>query len=512
MDMSGAMRDADVDVKSAPAPPAATGAARPEGAAAETATSGAAPAKPSLYASRIRVYPKKVSGRYRRLKWTALGVLLALYYVLPWIPWDRGPGAPDQAVLIDLAHERAYFFFIEIWAQEVYYLTGILILAAVGLFLVTSLAGRIWCGYACPQTVWTDLFMWVERLIEGDRNKRIMLDRGPTTAGKVARKIAKHGAWLLIAFLTGGAWIMYFIEAPTVVTQFFTGQSSGTVYFFVGLFTATTYLLAGWAREQVCTYMCPWPRFQSAMFDEDTLVVTYQKWRGEPRAPYRKGDDWDARGHCVDCKQCVNVCPTGIDIRDGVQLECIGCGLCADACDTVMDRFGLPKGLISYDTERRQEQRAAGQSLTYRLIRPRTILYAMLMVGVAGIMLFALMTRSSESLTVLHDRTLFVQLAEGGIRNGYTLRILNKQHQARRFTLTVAGLAGARLKVVGSDAKPAATVTLTGRRDGVASYKIYVTAPRRALAGAETRFHFVLVDTASGARTVRDASFKGPAR
>ncbi len=501
MDANEPMHKADVDLTPAPAAsPPGTVRADPE------------PPKRGLYASRVQVYPKKVTGRYRRLKWIALIALLTVYYVLPWVRWDRGPGAPDQAVLVDLAHERAYFFFIEIWAQEVYYLTGVLILAAVGLFLVTSLAGRIWCGYACPQTVWTDLFMWVERLIEGDRNKRIMLDRGPTTTKKVTKKVSKHAAWIAIAFLTGGAWIMYFIDAPTVVAEFFTGRSSVEVYFFVGLFTATTYLLAGWAREQVCTYMCPWPRFQSAMLDEDTLVVTYQKWRGEPRSPLHKGDDLSQRGHCVDCHQCVNVCPTGIDIRDGIQLECIGCGLCADACDTVMDKLNLPRGLIGFDTERRQEQRAKGRPLTYRLIRPRTILYAMLMVGVAGIMLFALLTRSSESLTVLHDRTLFVQLSDGSIRNGYTVRVLNKERQDRRFSLTVAEVEGAQLRVVGSDGDPAPAATLTGKPDGVSSYQVYVRVPRAALKGAETPIRFVLVDSVTGARTERNASFKGPAR
>ena len=285
-----------------------------------------------LYAERVRVYPKAAAGKFRALKWRLLGLWLLVYYALPWIRWDRGPSAPDQAVLLDLTNRRGYFFFIEIWPQEVFYLTGILILAAVGLFLVTSLAGRVWCGYACPQTVWTDLFMWVERRIEGDRNARIKLDKGAWTAGKWARKVAKHAAWLAIAFATGGAWIMYFVDAPTVVVNFFSGLSDFDTYFFVGLFTATTYLLAGWAREQVCTYMCPWPRFQSAMFDEDTLIVTYQKWRGEPRGKATK----EGIGDCVDCGQCVAVCPTGIDIRDGNQMECIGCAHCVDACNPVM--------------------------------------------------------------------------------------------------------------------------------------------------------------------------------
>jgi cytochrome c oxidase accessory protein FixG len=213
-----------------------------------------------LYANRLKVYPKRVAGTFRRIKWAALIVLLGIYYGLPWLRWDRGPHGPDQAVLIDMEARRAYFFFIEIWPQEIYYLAGLLILAAIGLFLATSLAGRLWCGFACPQTVWTDLFMSVERLIEGDRNARIKLDQQPWRAGKLLKKAAKHGAWLLIAAATGGAWVMYFEDTPTLVHNALHGQVGSTVLVFVALFTATTYLLAGWAREQVCTFMCPWPR------------------------------------------------------------------------------------------------------------------------------------------------------------------------------------------------------------------------------------------------------------
>lgn len=233
-----------------------------------------------LYAGRVEVYPKRVTGLFRRLKWAAVFLLLGIYYLAPWIRWDRGPNAPGQAVLIDMPNRRGYFFFIEIWPHEVYYFTGLLVLGAVAIFLATSLAGRIWCGYACPQTVWTDLYMWVERRIEGDRNARIKLDKARPSAGKAARKALKHAIWLVIAVLTGGAWIMYFTDAPTVVPAILTGQASASVYFFVGLFAGTTYLLAGWAREQVCTFMCPWPRFQAAMFDEETLIFTYQRWRG----------------------------------------------------------------------------------------------------------------------------------------------------------------------------------------------------------------------------------------
>jgi 4Fe-4S dicluster domain/4Fe-4S binding domain len=286
---------------------AASGSAVPVDDAVSTKKQKSQP----LYANRVKIYPKRVSGTFRRLKWATLVVLLAVYYLVPWIRWDRGPGVSDQAVLIDMPGRRAYFFGIEIWPQEVYYLTGLLLLGALGLFLATSLAGRVWCGYACPQTVWTDLYMWVERLIEGDRNARVKLDKAPLSPQKAAKKTLKHAAWLLIALLTGGAWIMYFNDGPTVVRAFFTGEAGLTVYFFVGLFTATTYVLAGWAREQVCTYMCPWPRFQGALLDEDSLIVTYQAWRGEPRGKHKAGESWEGRGGRVAFHQCVSVCPTG---------------------------------------------------------------------------------------------------------------------------------------------------------------------------------------------------------
>src|SRR5215470_6873280 len=236
-----------------------------------------------LYAEYVKVYPQRVAGRFRRLKWVVLAVLLGLYYLAPWLRWPRGAGAPDQALLIDMPARRAYFFFVEIWPQEVYYLMALLIVGAIGLFFVTSLAGRVWCGFTCPQTVWTDLFMQVERWIEGDRNKRMRLDQAPLSLAKAARKLAKHAVWIAIALATGGAWIFYFNDAPTTLRALVTGQAGATVYGFIALFSATTYLLAGWAREQVCIYMCPWPRFQGAMFDEDTFLVTYEEWRGEPR-------------------------------------------------------------------------------------------------------------------------------------------------------------------------------------------------------------------------------------
>jgi len=493
--------------EAAPSPTPAAGAATGDDALSVARQKAALP----LYVSRIKVHPKAVDGTVRRIKWALLGVLLAIYYLVPWLRWDRGPGAPDQAVLIDLPGRRAYVLWIEIWPQEVYFVTGLLVLAALGLFLATSLFGRVWCGFACPQTVWTDLFLLVERLLEGDRNARIRRDRQPWTAGTLARKAAKHAVWLAIALATGGAWILYFVDAPTALPEILAGGAPAPVYVFVGLFTATTYLLAGWAREQVCTYMCPWPRFQAAMLDENSVIVTYQAWRGEPRGKHKQGATWDGRGDCIDCTQCVAVCPTGIDIRDGQQLECIGCGLCVDACNQVMDRVGRPRGLITFDTLANQAARAAGGGGAARwgLLRPRTLIYAGAMVAVALVMLAALVTRADTEVTVQRDRSpLFVLLSDGAIRNGFTVKILNKTWTARRYRLRVEGLAGARLAVAGD----ADADALAASPDAVATYRVFVTATPRPALPESTRIVFRATDIATGETASHASVFLAPAR
>lgn len=480
----------------------------------EDARSFKADGKPPLYAARKQIYPKDVEGPFRRFKWIALLVLLGIYYVVPWIRWDRGENMPDQAVLIDIAGRRAYFFWIEIWPQEVYYITGLLILGAVGLFLVTSLLGRVWCAYACPQTVWTDLYMWIERKIEGGRNARIKLDRAQLSWDKARKKIAKHAAWLMVALLTGGAWILYFNDAPTVTADVFTGRASMNVYGFIGLFTFTTYMLAGWAREQVCTYMCPWPRFQSAMFDENTLIVTYQDWRGEPRGHYRRGQDWDQRGDCVDCNRCVAVCPTGIDIRDGNQMECIGCGLCIDACNFVMDKFSRPRNLIALDTAVRQAAQAANQPPPrYRLLRARTVLYSAIMVAVAAFMVSILLTRGTVHINVLHDRDpLYITMSDGGIRNGYTLKLSNMRRPDRAFDVRLEGIEDARIDIAGQSSGIGTNARVRVPQDDVASYRVFVTAPRDNLAGETTDLTFVVKVPSSGETVRYDTVFRGPVR
>ena len=467
-----------------------------------------------LYAGHVKVYPKSITGRVRRVKWAVLGACLAVYYLLPWVRWDRGPDLPNQAVLMDVPNRRFYLFWIEVWPQEIYYLTALLIIGAFSLFMATSVGGRVWCGFTCPQTVWTDLFLKIEQWIEGDRNARVKFDKQPWTVTKARKKAAKHAIWLLIALLTGGAWIMYFVDAPSLVAGFFTGELELVTYFFIALFTATTYVLAGMAREQVCTYMCPWPRFQAALLDEDSLVVTYRDWRGEPRGKHKKGESWDGRGDCIDCKQCVAVCPTGIDIRDGIQLECIGCGLCIDACDSVMDKVQRPRGLIAFDSERNHRLQTSGQepvSRLSRLVRPRTIIYAFLITGITLAFLTGLAMRSQLDVNVLHDRNpLFVTLSDGSIRNGYTIRVLNMRQEPRTMTLTVDGVPDAQITLVGAEQAGATSATLEVEADAVLTYRVFVAVPSEALTSNVTDIAFVFDDADAGLHSSHASVFRGP--
>jgi cytochrome c oxidase accessory protein FixG len=464
----------------------------------------------SLYAGRVKVYPKEAHGTFRTIKWIVMAVTLGIYYLLPWLRWDRGPHLPDQAVLLDLPARRFYFFFIEIWPQEFYFVTGLLVLAALALFLVTSIAGRVWCGYTCPQTVWTDLMIAVERFWQGDRNQRLRLDKHPWAIETIWKKSATHLSWLLIAVATGGAWVFYFADAPTLAKQLVTFEAPMVAYLFIGIFTASTYVLGGIAREQVCIYMCPWPRIQGAMFDRDSLLISYRTWRGEPHGPHKSGQSWEGRGDCVDCRQCVAVCPAGIDIRDGPQLECIQCALCIDACNEIMDKVGRPRNLIAYDTVRNLEA-GAENAEPIRLLRPRVILYAVAMVVVGLIMLVALVTRPDLDLNVLHDRNpLYVKLSDGGVRNGYTVKLLNKLYLPRAFNIGVAGLPGATLDMVGHDGG-----VVPVPPDNIQQVRLYVTLDKqgvKALQEQATEFNFVITDIASGAKTEHEATFQGPPR
>jgi cytochrome c oxidase accessory protein FixG len=475
----------------------------------------------SLYASRVAIHPKSVHGTFRRLKWILLFVLLGIYYISPFLRWDRPGEAPDQAILIDLANRRFYFFFIEIWPQEFYYVAGLLIMAGVGLFLVTSLFGRAWCGYACPQTVWTDLYIWVESKIEGDRNARIKLDAAPWSASKLMKRGTTMAIWLLIAIATGGFWVFYFADAPTLFRELITGQAASVAYFTIAILTATTFTFAGFMREQVCTYMCPWPRIQGAMLDEESLIVTYNAWRGEPRMAGRKKAEAQGLkvGDCVDCNACVAVCPMGIDIRDGNQLECINCALCIDACDAVMEKIGSPKGLINYTTSSLYAANVAGKNEHWdwrHLLRPRTAIYFTLWIGVGIAMLVTLINRTQLDVNVVPDRNpLFVTLSDGAIRNGYTVKILNKRQEPRTFRLSVENLPGAAMEMVGDSGAKGTSFEVSVEPDKLKAIKIYVTTSDPAvITGDRTDFGFKVEELnpkAEAETASYDAIFHAPA-
>ena len=460
-----------------------------------------------LYKKRQPIYPKAAHGVFRRAKWAILIVLLAIYYVVPWIRWDRGAGRPDQAVLVDFAGRRFYFGPLELWPQEIYYITGLLVLSALALFLFTALFGRVWCGYACPQTVWTDLYLLVERRIEGDRNAQLKLAKAPWTFGKVRKKTIKHALWLLIAAATGGAWVFYFADAPALFRDIFTGAASTTTYIFIALLTFTTYSLAGTMREQVCTYMCPWPRIQAAMIDEHSLQVTYRGDRGEPRGPHKKGASWEGRGDCVDCTQCVAVCPMGIDIRQGSQLECINCALCVDACDEVMERVGRPKGLIAYYNE--IDRPAAKQTglVAVPFVRPRTILYACLIAVIGSAMLYGLITRPTIALDIIRDRNpTFVRLADGSVRNGYAIKVLNMRPRDRDIVVAVGGASGAVMHGNGLSVS-GDRVSIHAAGDHMSVAHLYVAVPPPQLSATAPKLTFTAIDPIKGRPVRASAAF-----
>lgn len=493
-----------------------------------------------LYEARRKIFPKRVSGTFRRFKWLVMAVTLAIYYVTPWLRWDRGPHAPDQAVLIDLANRRFYFFFIEIWPQEFYYIAGLLIMAGFGLFLVTSSVGRAWCGYACPQTVWTDLFMAIERRIEGDRNARIRLDAAPYTASKIAKRVLKHAIWIMVAVLTGGAWVFYFADAPTLAVDLVTGHAAPVAWITIAILTATTYTFGGLMREQVCTYMCPWPRIQAAMMDENSLTVTYNDWRGEPRmrgSRKKLEAEGTVAGDCVDCNACVAVCPMGIDIREGPQLECITCALCIDACNDVMDRIGRPRGLIEYTTlaqyQTNMELATAGgtgpvdprrthgedgslsdevaQFRLRQILQPRNMAYlgAWLLVGLA--MIFVLLGRDRLQVNVLADRNpQYVMLSDGSIRNGYTVKLLNMIPEPRTFTLSLDGLPGAEMSITGIDEPAGRSFSIEVEPDRLRTLKVYVAQPRDEVAGESQHFTFAVIEEGGPETASYRATFTAP--
>jgi len=420
------------------------------------------------------VVPQSVKGPIRRIKWAILLLTLSVYYVTPFLRWNRGPNAPDQAVLLDFANGRLYAFFVELWPQDLYLVTGLMVLAATVLILTNALAGRLWCGFACPQTVWTDLFLLVERLIEGDRRLRLKNIGAPITTKRVLQIVAKHAAWLSISFATGGTLIFYFTDAPGLLRGFASGDVSANALTWIVVFAGTTYGLAGFAREQVCTFMCPWPRLQGAIWDPEAYTVNYRDYRGEERVSAKKAAELRLHGKpagdCVDCGQCVNVCPIGIDIREGPNFACINCGLCVDACDSVMAKLNRPRGLIDYESWKNIERGRVRQAPVNRLVRPKTAGLAAACLALAGAIAFGFEAKTSATLSVQHDRDpVAVRLSDGKIRNAYTVKLLNKSSIPHTYTLSVdvdaklaiVGNDGAEPIKVGPDASEALRVTLT---------------------------------------------------
>jgi len=468
-----------------------------------------APAPPPLFAAREPVFPRRVSGKFRRLKWAIMAVTLGIYYISPWIRWDRGPNIPDQAILVDLASRRFFFFMIEIWPHEFYFIAGLLIMAGLGLFLFTSAMGRVWCGYTCPQTVWTDLFILTERWIEGDRNARVRLWKSKWNFRKWRMRLVKWTVWLMIGLATGGAWVFYFTDAPTLLHNLLTLNAHPVAYTTIAILTVTTVLFGGFAREQICIYMCPWPRIQAAMMDEDTITIGYREWRGEPRGKKRI----EGAGDCIDCMACVNVCPMGIDIRDGQQMECITCGLCIDACDDVMTKIGKPRGLIDYlalTDETLERASKPPKPVWKHVFRPRTILYTALwsLVGIG--LVVALFMQADIDVTVAPVRNpVYVTLADGSIRNTYDLRLRNKHGDDRPFRITVNGDPALRLELEGavfSNVDVPADATLLQR--------VYVIAPRGSGPATtdRTAIRFWVDDMVNGDRAYKNSNFNGVAQ
>ncbi len=393
-----------------------------------------APVDGGLYAARQKIYPREIAGRFQRLRVIAVWVLLGLYYLLPWVRWEG-----RQAVLFDLPARKFHIFALTLWPQDFYFLTWLLVIAALSLFFFTALAGRLFCGYACPQTVWTETFLWMERLVEGTRSQQMKLARAPWSLEKLLRKGGKQLLWIAFALWTGFTFVGYFTpitELAGKIAHFATGPWET---FWVLFYGGATYLNAGFMREQVCKYMCPYARFQSAMFDRDTLIITYDETRGEPRGARKKGSDYKAKGlgDCVDCTMCVQVCPTGIDIRQGLQYECIACAACIDACDEVMDKVGYPRGLIRYDTQHGLE------GVRKRVIRPRTIVYATLLGLLVAGFAVTLSNRNVVGIDVIRDRNaLFRERPDGRVENVYNVKVLNKDGEPHEFRISASGLDG----------------------------------------------------------------------
>jgi len=441
------------------------------------------------------IHTRRFRGRFRNLRLLGAGSLMALFFGTAWLNWEG-----RQAVLWDLAERKFHIFGATFWPQDFILLSALLIICAFGLFAVTVFAGRVWCGYACPQSVWTWLFMWAERITEGDRGQRLKLDAAPWSIHKLGRRTARHGLWLAISLVTAVTFVGYFTPIHALVADLARLQLDGSTAFWVLFFTAATYLNAGWLREKVCRDMCPYSRFQSVMFDRDTLTIAYDAARGEPRGARRKDSDARAQGlgDCIDCTLCVQVCPTGIDIRDGLQLECIGCAACIDACDEVMDKLGYARGLVRYGSER---ELAGGRT---RWLRPRLLGYVAALAVMIGAFAWALADRPLVSLDVTRDRGLFRENAAGQIENVYSLKIINKSQLPQRYRLALRGADGLALQ------GPDELALAGGEIRDLAVSVVQLSEP--AQRSTRTLYFEVAATGAAEQRAVTDSTFIAPPR
>ena len=393
----------------------------------------------SLYEAQKKIYPRSISGYFARWRWAMVFLTQIVFYGLPWLEWGQ-----RQMVLFDLGARRFYIFGLVLYPQDFIYLTGLLIISALSLFLFTAVAGRLWCGFACPQTVYTEIFMWIEHKIEGDRSARLRLDAGPWTFEKIRKKFLKQAVWVAVSLWTGFTFVGYFVPIRELGPELL-AFAGGWQIFWVLFYGLATYGNAGFMREQVCKYMCPYARFQSAMFDRDTLIVTYDEARGEPRGPRVKTVDYKAKGlgDCIDCTLCVQVCPVGIDIRKGLQYECIGCGLCVDACNTVMDKMHYPKGLIRYSTQNGVLNRWNQSQILRHVLRPRVLIYTAVLVALCVGMLVSLTTRTPLKVDIVRDRAALSRIVAGGkLENVYRLQIMNATEATQRYRISASGLDG----------------------------------------------------------------------
>ncbi len=456
----------------------------------------AAPASTAFYEAAAKIYPREVKGRFASKRNWLVVVLLGLFYGVAWLQWNG-----RQALLFDLPARKFHIFGLTLWPQDFWYMALLMIIAALSLFFFTALAGRVFCGFACPQTVWTELFLWIERLTEGTRQRRMHLDQGPWTREKVLRKAAKQVLWVALACYTGFTFVGYFTPIRSIASQLLGASLGPWAIFWIFLYSLATYGNAGFLREQVCKYMCPYARFQSAMFDKDTLVIAYDPVRGEPRGARRRGSEARAvgLGDCIDCTLCVQVCPTGIDIRKGLQYECIACAACIDACDDVMSKMRAPPGLIRYTTENAMQGRGRHTA------RPRLFVYGALLTLATGAIGYSLATREPLLLDVIRDRNALYREVRGDrIENAYTLKVINEDDNAHRYRLDVHGLAG--LELV--DPLPASISVAPGSVGVVA---LRLQAPEEVAAGVHPITLHIAAEDAPGLERTERTRFIGPA-